>query len=74
MWFMTVVLMFPTAPAPLAENMNYTVVVMGGVLFLAGGYYYFPRYGGKHWFTGPISNIEQGADVEGGEKGGNSAM
>ncbi|KAJ6543330.1 amino acid/polyamine transporter I [Mycena sp. CBHHK59/15] len=58
MWFMTVVLMFPTAPDPVPQTMNYTVVVMGGVLFLALGYYYLPRYGGVHWFNGPVSNID----------------
>jgi hypothetical protein len=59
MWFMTVVLMFPAAPDPIAAtiDMNYTVVVMGGVLSLAFGYYYFPGYGGRHWFKGPISNV-----------------
>ncbi|KAJ6484015.1 amino acid/polyamine transporter I [Mycena sanguinolenta] len=58
MWFMTIVLMFPTAPHPTAQTMNYTVVVMGGVCILAIGYYYFPRYGGVHWFKGPVSNVE----------------
>ncbi|KAF7347019.1 putative amino-acid permease C11D3.08c [Mycena venus] len=58
MWFMTVVLMFPTAPDPVAQTMNYTVVVMGGVSLLALGYYYFPKYGGAHWFKGPVSNVE----------------
>ncbi|KAJ7260305.1 amino acid/polyamine transporter I [Mycena haematopus] len=62
MWFMTVVLMFPTAPDPVAQTMNYTVVVMGGVSFLALGYYYFPKYGGVHWFRGPVSNV--GVDDE----------
>ncbi|KAJ6484033.1 amino acid/polyamine transporter I [Mycena sanguinolenta] len=58
MWFMSVVLMFPTAPNPTAQTMNYTVVVMGGVSLLALGYYYFPKYGGVHWFKGPVSNVE----------------
>ncbi|KAJ7187398.1 amino acid/polyamine transporter I [Mycena filopes] len=57
MSFMTVVLMFPTAPDPTAPTMNYTVVVMVGVLVLAIGYYYFPRYGGRHWFKGPVPNV-----------------
>ncbi|KAJ7124099.1 amino acid/polyamine transporter I [Mycena crocata] len=68
MWFMTVVLMFPTAPNPLAETMNYTVVVMGGVLFLAIGYYYIPYYGGRHWFKGPVSNCQ--ADLNEGNSAG----
>ncbi|KAF8130903.1 amino acid/polyamine transporter I [Mycena galopus ATCC 62051] len=65
MWFMTVVLMFPSAPAPGAAAMNYTVVVIGGVLFLAVAYYYFPHYGGKTWFTGPVSNVQVDAGAEG---------
>ena len=38
--------------------MNYSVVVLGGVLLLSIAWYYFPVYGGVHWFTGPISNID----------------
>lgn len=37
--------------------MNYTVVVFGGVMTLSLIWYYFPIYGGVHWFTGPIKNI-----------------
>ncbi|KAJ7743685.1 APC amino acid permease [Mycena maculata] len=58
MWFMTVVLMFPSAPGPVAQTMNYTVVCLGGVLLLALGYYYFPRHGGVYWFRGPVANID----------------
>ena len=57
MLFMTVVLMFPTAPDPTALTMNYTSVMLGGVLLLSLGYYYFPGYGGVNWFTGPIANV-----------------
>jgi uncharacterized membrane-anchored protein len=42
-WFMTIVLMSPTAPDVLAPAMSYTVVVMSGALSLALGYYYFPH-------------------------------
>ncbi|KAJ6529059.1 amino acid/polyamine transporter I [Mycena vulgaris] len=74
MWFMTIVLMFPAAPNPIAETMNYTVVVMGGALLLAVGYYFFPHYGGRHWFTGPISNLQAEPDYDstGEEKDGSS--
>ena len=40
--------------------MNYTVVVLGGVFTLSMVWYYFPVYGGVHWFTGPIRNISRG--------------
>ncbi|KAK0211069.1 APC amino acid permease [Desarmillaria ectypa] len=58
MTFMTIVFMFPLTPSPGIGNMNYTVVVQGGVLILATVYFYFPRYGGINWFTGPISTVE----------------
>ncbi|KAJ7635809.1 amino acid transporter [Mycena polygramma] len=60
MAFMIVALMFPTAPDPTTQTMNYSVVVLGGVLFLALCYYYFPRYGGVHWFQGPVANVDLG--------------
>ncbi|KAF7421017.1 GABA-specific high-affinity permease [Pleurotus ostreatus] len=60
MFFMVIVFLFPTTPQTDAPDMNYTVVVMGGVLFLSIVWYYLPVYGGVHWFTGPISNIGDG--------------
>ena len=61
MAFMSIVVMFPTSPDPTADTMNYTVVVLGGVLILALAYFYFPVYGGVYWFEGPVRNIS--ADV-----------
>ena len=58
---MSIVVMFPTSPDPTADTMNYTVVVLGGVLILALAYFYFPVYGGVYWFEGPVRNIS--ADV-----------
>lgn len=62
MWFMVIVLIFPAVPDPGAPTMNYTVVVLGGVLFLAIVYYYIPHYGGRYWFTGPVANVEAELD------------
>lgn len=59
MTFMSIVFLFPTIPDTDVEGMNFTVVVLGGTLLLSLVYYYFPRYGGKHWFTGPIPTIER---------------
>lgn len=56
MMFIVVVLMFPAAPAPSAQSMNYTVVVLGGWLLLSLAFYYMPVIGGVHWFNGPITN------------------
>lgn len=57
MTFMSIVFLFPTAPAPVAFSMNYTVVVLGGVLALSVIYFYFPKYGGVYWFKGPVANV-----------------
>lgn len=38
--------------------MNYTVVVLGGVLVFSLVWYYFPVYGGVHWFKGPVPNVD----------------
>ncbi|KAJ7219749.1 amino acid/polyamine transporter I [Mycena rebaudengoi] len=57
MIFMILVFMFPAIPGPTSMSMNYTVVVVGGTLLLSLGYYFFPKYGGRHWFTGPVSTI-----------------
>ncbi|KAI0027596.1 amino acid/polyamine transporter I [Vararia minispora EC-137] len=66
MAFVLVVFFFPSSPGPMAANMNYTVVVLGGTLSLALSYFYFPKYGGTHWFHGPATTIN--ADEEtGGE-------
>ncbi|KAG1849286.1 amino acid/polyamine transporter I [Suillus subalutaceus] len=62
MWmvFMIIVFFFPASPQTTTQQMNYTVVVLGGVMFLAISWYYCPVYGGVHWFTGPISNFTPG--------------
>lgn len=39
--------------------MNYTIVVLGGILVLSLVWYYFPVYGGVHWFTGPVPNVDR---------------
>jgi amino acid transporter len=57
MAFMIIILFFPAEPGPTADDMNYSIVVVGGVLVLSTLYYHFPRYGGKHWFKGPLANV-----------------
>ena len=59
MVFMTIIFMFPTSPGANVTSMNYTVVVLGGVLLLSLAWYYFPVYGGVYWFTGPVPNIDR---------------
>ncbi|KAF9038948.1 amino acid transporter [Hymenopellis radicata] len=59
MIFMIVVFLFPAVPDPTSESMNYTIVVVGGVVALSLCYYFFPRYGGRYWFTGPVETIRE---------------
>lgn len=58
MAFVGIVFLFPTTPEVGVGGMNYTVVVLGGVLVLSLVYYYFPTYGGRNWFTGPVQTID----------------
>ncbi|KAJ3836744.1 amino acid/polyamine transporter I [Lentinula raphanica] len=56
-------------------SMNYTVVVVGGTILLSLGYYFFPVYGGKHWFTGPVHTVvDEGAASSLGESGNSQAL
>jgi len=59
MAFMSIVFVFPTTPAPIAATMNYAVVVLGGILVLSVIYFYFPIYGGVHWFKGPVKTVDE---------------
>ncbi|RDB25810.1 putative amino-acid permease C11D3.08c [Hypsizygus marmoreus] len=68
MLFMTVVLLFPLAPDPTAQSMNYTIVVIGGTIALCILYYFFPKYGGRYWFKGPVTTVEQVVDNDDGSK------
>lgn len=62
MTFLSVVFLFPTSPGTSVADMNYTVVVLGGVLLLSLAWYYCPVYGGVHWFTGPVANVGTDSD------------
>ncbi|KAI6106078.1 amino acid/polyamine transporter I [Pisolithus croceorrhizus] len=57
--FMDIIFLLPTTPSTSATTMNYTIVVLGGVLGLSLVWYYLPVYGGVHWFTGPVPNIRR---------------
>lgn len=57
MTVMGVIFLFPETPSVTAGDMNYTVVVLGGVLGLSLVWYWFPVYGGVHWFEGPVRTI-----------------
>ncbi|KJA15150.1 hypothetical protein HYPSUDRAFT_80625 [Hypholoma sublateritium FD-334 SS-4] len=59
MAFMSTVFLFPTSPTTTVQDMNYTVAVFGGVMLLSIIYYFFPKYGGMYWFTGPVANVSK---------------
>ncbi|ETW76157.1 amino acid transporter [Heterobasidion irregulare TC 32-1] len=59
--FNLVIIIFPTTPAPTAAEMNYTVAIWGGTIAISLVYYYFPRYGGRSWFRGPVSTLQETA-------------
>ncbi|KAG9124625.1 GABA-specific high-affinity permease [Ceratobasidium sp. 392] len=56
--FMNIVFLFPANPAPEAADMNYAIVVVGGVMVGCMAWYWWPKYGAVHWFEGPRSTIE----------------
>lgn len=59
MTFLFILLLFPTYPDPKPDEMNYAVVVLGFVLVFCVVYYWFPGYGGKTFFTGPVRTIDE---------------
>lgn len=59
MAFSVIILIFPTTPTPTSADFNYTIVVLGGWLSLCTLYFFFPHYGGRYWFRGPVSTIEK---------------
>jgi len=55
---MSIVFFFPTTMHTNTQQMNYTVVVLGGVLILSLVWFYLPVYGGVHWFKGPVPTVK----------------
>ncbi|KAJ6476235.1 amino acid/polyamine transporter I [Mycena sanguinolenta] len=77
MLFLGIAFLFPTTPQTDVGDMNYTIVVMGGVMLLSLVGYFMPVVGGKYWFKGPVANIvlaeadndsQQESDTEKGKK------
>ena len=62
--FAIIIVMFPGDPDPDSTSMNYTVAVGGGWIALSVVYYFFPKYGGRYWFQGPLANIDRDEAVE----------
>lgn len=59
MTFIFIILLFPSYQNPDAQEMNYAVVVLGFVLVFCVVYYWFPKYGGKTFFKGPVRTIDE---------------
>ncbi|KAG0050047.1 hypothetical protein BGZ83_005168 [Gryganskiella cystojenkinii] len=51
----TVLFVLPGASPVTAQNMNYTVVIVAAAAFYIFGNWYFNA---RHWFKGPVSNID----------------
>ncbi|KAF7297572.1 GABA permease [Mycena kentingensis (nom. inval.)] len=54
---MIIIFLFPPIPDATKQTMNYSIVVVGGVIGLSLAYYFFPVYGGRYWFKGPVETI-----------------
>jgi len=63
MTFIIVLLFFPIYQNPNATQMNYAIVVVGFVVLFCLIYYYFPKYGGKTFFHGPVRTIEPKLEI-----------
>ncbi|KAG2155825.1 amino acid transporter [Suillus bovinus] len=57
--FMVVMLLFPYTQTANVETMNYSIVIVMAVFIFAGGSWIFSA---RHWFTGPIPNIDMQND------------
>lgn len=71
-----VIFCFPSNPGPNAMDMNYSALLLGGYFLITLGSYYFPVYGGRYWFRGPVSNLassEMSGSDSGSEKDSSSA-
>jgi amino acid transporter len=63
MVFIVVLLFFPTYQQPDAAGMNYAIVVVGFVVIFCLAYYYFPKYGGKTFFHGPVRTVDSNQKI-----------
>ncbi|EST09539.1 Amino acid/polyamine transporter I [Kalmanozyma brasiliensis GHG001] len=59
--FISIIVCLPSyIPVTGAADMNYACVVTAATFVFSGAWYYCPKYGGRHWFEGPKSNLEVG--------------
>ncbi|KIJ33202.1 hypothetical protein M422DRAFT_183525, partial [Sphaerobolus stellatus SS14] len=67
--FITVLLLFPPASNPAPGDMNYAVVIIGGIFVFAGGWWIISAH---KWFKGPVRTVEgpisMGSESDGDER------
>lgn len=57
--FISIIVCLPSyLPVSAAGDMNYACVVTGATFLFSSAWYYFPKYGGVNWFSGPRPNVE----------------
>jgi hypothetical protein len=44
--------------------MNYAAVVFFAIILFSLTYYFFPKYGAKNWFTGPVHTVRENITSE----------
>ncbi|KAF8582005.1 amino acid transporter [Ramaria rubella] len=59
-FFITTLLVFPPVSNPGVNEMNYAIVIVGGVFVLAGGWWIVDA---RNWFTGPVVTLESGTTL-----------
>ncbi|KAK5449690.1 hypothetical protein LTS15_008765 [Exophiala xenobiotica] len=68
--FLFVVLLLPQLYPVDSETLNYAPICIGIISIVSLGGWFLPRWGGRHWFEGPIKTITEAelsnARVEGG--------
>ncbi|GJJ07935.1 hypothetical protein Clacol_002142 [Clathrus columnatus] len=68
--FITVLLVFPPENNPTAPEMNYAIVIIGGIFIFAGGWWIVSAH---KWFKGPVRTVEgPGPDDDSSDSQGGS--
>ncbi|EPX71499.1 uncharacterized protein SOCG_01716 [Schizosaccharomyces octosporus yFS286] len=62
LWFIAIMLFFPSYQHPNKMEMNWAIIVFIFVCLFCVVYYYFPKYGGKTFFQGPVKTVESNED------------
>jgi len=57
--FQFVVLMLPQVFPVNAKTLNYAPIMIGGITLIALVSWFFPKWGGRHWFQGPQRTISE---------------